>query len=118
MLMFRTRLRLAAAAAGLALTVGCMNLGDGRLMSRIRCRNATAMPCCTEAPPCCDGMLMGDMGPYLVAPGGPAVMETPLGAPAPLTQPPAGQRLVPQPQPQAQPTPFNPNAPRMSLRRN
>jgi hypothetical protein len=109
--MVRRRWKVAAWTASLSLVVGCMNLSEHRWFERFRNRNAT--PCCTEAPSCCDGGLMiGDAGPLLTPPpGGPAVMETPLGTPTPV-QPPPGQRLVPQPQPAAQPVPFNPNPPR------
>lgn len=112
--MVRTCWKVAAAVAGLALVVGCMNLSEHRLLSRLRGRNPAATPCCLETP-LCDGMLLGDVGPILTTPG-PAVMETPLGPPSPVPPAPSppGQRLVPQPQPQpgAQPVPFNPNQPR------
>lgn len=118
--MARSHWKLAAASASVALVVGCANLAEHPLRDRLRCRSSRpcATPCCNSGTTIYDGAVyMGDMGPILTTPG-PAVMETPLGAPAPLAPnvaPPAnGQRLVPQPQPQTpvQPTPFNPNPPR------
>jgi hypothetical protein len=114
--MVRRRWKLIAGAAGLTLVVGCMNLSEHRWFERFRSRDACATPCCLEAAPCCNGdLMMGDGGPLLTQPG-PGVMETPLGAPAPIPVPQGGpptngQRLVPQPQPTLQPVPFNPNQP-------
>ena len=114
--MFRRHWQTLAGLAGLGLVVGCSSMSDRcsngsdhRLLQRFRNRNVEA--CCPEMSLCGEGggnVIYGE-GPVLPQPT-PGVMETPLGTPTPITQPPPanGQRLVPQPQPPVQPTPFNP----------
>jgi hypothetical protein len=108
--MVRARWTTCTVAAGLGLICGCMNLAAYPWFGWLGCcRSPGCGTCEVVATPLCEGPVLGEGGPVLVAP------EPPVPAvPPPLTpetrMPPLAPtpRLTPQPQPQSQPLPYTP----------
>jgi hypothetical protein len=78
--MVRARLLRVALAAGLGLAGGCSNCSGESFLTRLSrpFRSSSALPCCPEVGPCCDGPVVAEP-----ACDGPGCAPGPLAVPGP-----------------------------------